>query len=247
MNSTQLSDIDTLASLAAFVLIQTTAVLAVGLLFARAFRRRGVAVQSAWYRIILAAAMLAPCAWPAIGLVVTRVHIPIPLPDRPRPISSVPIGATVPAANRQLPMAELPSTNMLTRGDRPPVVPPNAEISPAAASDRFVNSDQPARAASASAAAGSSWFNVAVVMFYVLWLLVSALLIGRLSRSILGAMRLIRTAADPEPQDAARLRQLAVELRAGASDLAQPVRDGRVRIRLATPCDPAIRHGFRNR
>ena len=53
----------------------------------------------------------------------------------------------------------------------------------------------------------------------MLWLLVSALLIGRLSRSILGAMRLIRTAADPEPQNAARLRQLADELRVRAPDL----------------------------
>ncbi len=219
MNSTQLSDIDTLASLAAFVLIQTTAVLAVGLLFARAFRRRGVAVRSAWYRIILAAAMLTPCACALVGPAVARVHIPIPFLNRPVHIAGDPIVATAPLVDRPSPLAEDPSTNSLIPRERPPVVPPQSAVFPAAASDRLIHADQPVRPAPPPSAPGSSWFNFGVVAFYMLWLLVSALLIGRLSRSILGAMRLIRTAADPEPQDAARLRQLAVELRVRAPDL----------------------------
>src|SRR5271163_3945102 len=60
-------------------LIQSTVLLALGLLVGRLLKRTGPAVQSAWYRTTLVAVLLCPCAsmvLAAMGFTGLMVHLP---------------------------------------------------------------------------------------------------------------------------------------------------------------------------
>src|ERR1700722_3786244 len=67
-----------LTALALIVLVQTTAILGLGIAVARFLRGRGAVVESACQRIVLCAALFAPLASALIGLGVARVRIPFP-------------------------------------------------------------------------------------------------------------------------------------------------------------------------
>jgi beta-lactamase regulating signal transducer with metallopeptidase domain len=201
------------AALGALILIQTTAVLTVGLVCTRALRRRSAAVQSAWHRITLTATMLTPCASALAGLTVARVHIAFPVPYSSMPVAADEMfeAAPAPTADRPSPKAAERSMTDTVRGERPARSVHGTDLSPATATPPVVHGNEPAQGELESDAR-TSWLTVTAVTFCTAWLLIAAILLGRLSGSILGAMRLIRTAVDADPQLAAHCRLLAGEL-----------------------------------
>jgi beta-lactamase regulating signal transducer with metallopeptidase domain len=213
------------AALVASILIQTTAVLFVGLVIAWMLRRRGAAVRSDWYRILLVAGLLAPCARATVGLGAPRVHLPIAFFDRVIPTAGEPSIAATSVASRPSETAENPSanrsTNLGTSNERALIVSARAENSAGGVPIQSVDVNQPTPSTSAASGRASSWFNLTVVAFYTVWILLSAILVWRFGWSMIGAMRLIRAGTDAEPELADRCRRLARALRVQPPGLAR--------------------------
>ncbi|HEV3298230.1 MAG TPA: M56 family metallopeptidase [Planctomycetaceae bacterium] len=201
------------AALGALILIQTTAVLTVGLVCTRALRRRSAAVQSAWHRIILTATILTPCASALAGLTVARVHVALPVRYSSMPVAADERfeAAPAPTADRPSPKAAERSMTDTVRGERPARSVRSTDLSPAAATQSVVHGNEPAKG-EPELNARPSWLTVTAVTFCTAWLLIAAIRLGRLNGAILGAMRLIRTAVDADPQLAAHCRLLARDL-----------------------------------
>jgi beta-lactamase regulating signal transducer with metallopeptidase domain len=199
--------------LAAVVLLQTTAILGLGIAVARSLRRRGAAVESVCQRIVLSAALFAPLASAMIGLAVARVRIPFPAFEEaaPRALADdapqAPLGASTaqPPRERLMSDAQRPEPSFLPRPEN------NRSTSPAIGLIHTPEKAGDALTARPAATRGS-WLRAAAVTFCVTWLCVAAVLVARLAGSLIGAKKLISAAVDAEPELIERCRELADQI-----------------------------------
>jgi beta-lactamase regulating signal transducer with metallopeptidase domain/protocatechuate 3,4-dioxygenase beta subunit len=201
--------------LAIELLLQSTALIALGLLAGWLARSKGAAVQSAIYRLTLVAVL----ACPVVSLLLRTAGIDglaLSLPAPARPVQELTVGerehqvealpVVAPGPTGDLLVAEGPASTGMAHGDAPAdFVGPGADRSPAS---RVAT---PAGPSSLSTVRMTGTAILACVVTAT-WLTVSTLLFLRLAASCFGLRRLRRLARQAEPATTSECRALATRM-----------------------------------
>jgi len=194
--------------LALGLLVQSTALVALGLAAGWAFRSKGSAVQSAIYRATLAAVLLCPVVSLALlGAGVEGFAIRLPWGMA----TTTPKSPAVDSGVAEPPPASEPPPNLAATQAAPDAS--WATELPGSARRHF----PPGRAAPAPGQAASSAFSLEPSAFWALawaaiWLAISGVMLVRLAASCAATYRLRASAREADPETIARCRALAARM-----------------------------------
>ena len=188
--------------------LQSTLLIALGLLAGWVLRTRGAAVQSAVYRITLAAALACPLVAPLLSAAgIPGLHVNLPMPVTMPRLSPTPIDPA-PSARTTTIDADRPVARLQREMVPSSVMRPEVHV-PSPASGPGVPQPNPADTGISEARPPLDWLPVVACLMAAGWLLGTCVLTVRLLLAWRLAVQLRRSASEADPQTASDCRTLA--------------------------------------